>query len=277
MFFLPSLLTFSSLQTFCRTELLSEIKAAESSSTIPSVRSTILNSVEPTAVDEFAEPSEKPDAVSQKLAEDEQRAALNAEKRKATLALHDLYDVEIPKLGETELALLADRLAALRKSALRDIPIRFDTAIRAYEADCEKWVGRLEKCEWKVTVECRHLGRSSIRENHTLTAALGSSAAVDWEKAKRDERTSLEDKIADGQLIARRARSKLSEQAEDLEDELDSYLRTHNVREVTSVEKAFATISNFIGKAQDELGTGYAWLDDVTHEDWKRECTRSAR
>ena len=72
-------------------------------------------------------------------------------------------------------------------------------------------------------------------------------------------------------MIARKASVKLADQAEELEDEVDSYLRTHSVRELTSTEKAFKTIEAFIGKAQQELGNGYAYLDDVTHADWQRE------
>lgn len=45
------------------------------------------------------------------------------------------------------MTLLADRLTQLRKIALRDIPNRFDIAIQGYRDECEKWVGRLDKCE----------------------------------------------------------------------------------------------------------------------------------
>ena len=99
---------------------------------------------------------------------------------------------------------------------------------------------------------------------------LPASSPV-WDKANRDERTSTENKISDGVLIARKAGSKLADQAEELEDEVDAYLRTHVVREVTSTEKAFKTVESFVGKAQDELGMGYAYLDDVTHADWQRK------
>ena len=91
-----------------------------------------------------------------------------------------------------------------------------------------------------------------------------------WEKAGRDERTSIDTKISDGDLIARKAFGKLAEAAEELEDEIDAYQRTHNVREITSTEKAFKTIQTFIERAQEELGAGYAWLDNSTSEDSKR-------
>jgi hypothetical protein len=49
------------------------------------------------------------------------------------------------------------------------------------------------------------------------------------------------------------------------------------VRELTSTEKAFKTVESFVGKAQQELGNGYAYLDDVTHSDWQREQAHAGR
>lgn len=114
-------------------------------------------------------------------------------------------------MTDTELTLLADRLTVLRKGALRDIPARFEISVKSYAQECEKWIGRLEKY---------------------------------WEKANRDERTAVEDKVADGGLIARKASVKLGDRAEEIEDEVDAYLRTHTVREVASAEKAFKTVQN---------------------------------
>lgn len=99
---------------------------------------------------------------------------------------------------------------------------------------------------------------------------------TDYEKASKDERGSVEDKISDVLSTVRKARSKLVDQAEELEDEIDSYARTHHVRELTSVEKAFKTIQNFVAEAQAKLGQGYTWLDNVTAEDWKRYHTLAA-
>lgn len=51
---------------------------------------------------------------------------------------------------------------------------------------------------------------------------------------------------------------------------MDSYLRTLVVREQTSVGKAFQTVQNYIGEAQEKLSMSYMWLDDVTTKDWAR-------
>lgn len=132
-----------------RLELLSEIKQT----TTPAFTSVVPTGtegtarVEPTALDNFAGTEEKEDVIAKKIQEEEAQLVQRAEKRKAIEARHDLYEVEIQKLGETEAALLADRLTQLRKAALRDIPNRFDVSVRNYRDECDKWVGRLDKCE----------------------------------------------------------------------------------------------------------------------------------
>jgi len=125
-------------------DLLSEIRAE--STTISATIGTTTAPIQPTAFGDTGIES-KDDPLSNKLQQDAERLRLNAEKRAALEALHDLYEIEIPKLGETELALLADRLSALRTAALRDIPNRFDPAVKSYKAESDKWLGRLEKCK----------------------------------------------------------------------------------------------------------------------------------
>ena len=82
-------------------------------------------------------------------------------------ALHDLYEVETAKLGETEMTLLADRLTQLRKAALRDIPNRFDVAVQGYKEECDKWVGRLEKCKSFARLTVIRLIVSAISQTGT--------------------------------------------------------------------------------------------------------------
>ena len=124
-------------------DLLSEIKA-ESATTYVETTTTYVEPATPIEPTTGSEPQAEP--VSSPSSENIDRVRLNSEKRKALEALHDLYEVEVQKLGETEMALLADRLAALRKTALRDIPARFDPAVKSYGLECQKWSGRVEKC-----------------------------------------------------------------------------------------------------------------------------------
>lgn len=120
--------------------------------------------MEPTAIDV----EEKDDAIAQKIAQEEAQAQAALEKRAALVALHDMYDVEIEKLGQTELKLLAERLTSLRSAALRDIPVRFDLAVKNYKVDCDKWVGRLEKCTSDVyTIKAR--ANTDLAAEQTMT------------------------------------------------------------------------------------------------------------
>lgn len=123
-------------------EILTAVRATPTpETTFTATTSTALN-VEPTAIDI----EEKDDIIAQKIAQEEAAKQAVIEKRNALTALHDMYDIEIEKLGQTELKLLAERLTSLRSAALRDIPVRFDLAVKNYKVDCDKWVGRLEKC-----------------------------------------------------------------------------------------------------------------------------------
>lgn len=124
------------------TDLLKDIRASPSAETTYTVTTPTVLPVEPTAIDV----EEKDDIIAQKIAQEEAQAQAAVEKRAALVALHDMYDVEIEKLGQTELKLLAERLTSLRSAALRDIPVRFDVALQNYKLDCDKWVSRLEKC-----------------------------------------------------------------------------------------------------------------------------------
>lgn len=129
---------------FRSTDLLKDIKAFPSVETTFTATTPTLLPVEPTAIDI----EEKDDIIAQKIAQEEAQAQAAVEKRAALVALHDMYDVEIEKLGQTELKLLAERLTSLRSAALRDIPVRFDLALQNYKLDCDKWVSRVEKCKY---------------------------------------------------------------------------------------------------------------------------------
>lgn len=110
--------------------------------------------MEPTAYGD-AGIQDKEDPLSQKIQQEAEQVKITAEKRKALVALHDLYEVEIAKLGETELALLAERLSGLRKTSLRDVSNRFDPALKNYQVECEKWLARLEKCRYSKGCQYR--------------------------------------------------------------------------------------------------------------------------
>lgn len=130
----------------CLAELQSETRTTTLSQTTVTATSATALAAEPIAIDA----EEKDDIIAKKIAADEAQAEAAVEKRAALVALHDMYDVEIEKLGQTELKLLAERLTSLRSAALRDIPVRFDLALKNYKDDCDKWIGRVERCECSI-------------------------------------------------------------------------------------------------------------------------------
>ena len=148
---LPSLCTISATLIACL-DYATTIKATAEATTIDPLATSTLGSIEPLPsvsghADAAASIDEKEDALAHALRVEAAKAAQAVEERAAVEALHDLYEAEINRLGKTEQALLADRLATLRASAVRDIPVRFDPAVKAYAEECNKWVKRLEKCK----------------------------------------------------------------------------------------------------------------------------------
>ncbi|GAA5933436.1 uncharacterized protein JCM15063_001313 [Sporobolomyces koalae] len=167
----------------------------------------------------------------------EEQAALTAEKRAALETLQSTYEREIAALGRTEQTLLIQRLAELRQQALDDIPARFDPVLESLDEEGDKMVGKL--------------GRY-------------------FSKASADEKTSVEAKVAASDRLNEQARVKVDAMKVKIEEEMRQYRAGLVTREEKAVDEAKKSVSTLVAKAQEELGFGWTWLDDVTHKDWQR-------
>jgi phage host-nuclease inhibitor protein Gam len=192
----------------------------------------------------------------------EEREAAILAKRKAIEALHDTYEAEIAKLGQTEKDLLAERLASLRDETIADIPSRFEAKIASLSAEADKLVNQLERY---------------------------------FQKLKNDGAGATEAGLADADRIKARAAERIKTKVQALLDEIDEYGREHWQKEQSAFDRAFEALEALVTKAQvrsllslghhafaldsdkrtrfqGELGFAWTWLEDVRVVDWTRMC-----
>ncbi|BGP25809.1 transcription factor hoxa13 [Rhodotorula toruloides] len=164
-------------------------------------------------------------------------AALRAEKRAALETLQSTYEKEIAALGQTEHRLLVERLVDIRQRAIEDIPARFEPALEKLDEEGDAMVGKLGK----------------------YFARVGA-----------DEETPVEEKINDSEDLCAKAERRVRKTAEAIKKEVEEYRVDLEMRERAAVEKAQQAVGELVSKAQDNLGTGWTWLDGVTAKDWQR-------
>ncbi|KAK4049527.1 hypothetical protein OIV83_004024 [Microbotryomycetes sp. JL201] len=166
-----------------------------------------------------------------------ERKALNAEKRAALQSLQTSYEKEMLKLGDTEHGLLTSRLVELRKNAVDDVPKRFNPLLVHLDEESDKMVARFEKY---------------------------------FERAKAETTHSPDKKIAEAELLGKQAIHKIRKLADNVILEVRAYRDQLDKRELRAASGASEALDALLAKAQEELGYGWTWLDDVSHKDWQR-------
>ncbi|GAA5907536.1 uncharacterized protein JCM6883_001237 [Sporobolomyces salmoneus] len=167
----------------------------------------------------------------------EEQAAITAEKRTALELLQSTYEREIASLGQTEQRLLIERLADIRQKALDDIPCRFDSVLETLDEEGDKMVGKLGKY---------------------------------FNKVSGDDSASIEKKVDDSETLSSKALRRVEKMKQKVDAEIEQYRLDLVSKEEAAVEEAKKSITTLVAKAQEELGFGWTWLDDVTHKDWQR-------
>ncbi|GAA6019139.1 hypothetical protein JCM11491_002861 [Sporobolomyces phaffii] len=167
----------------------------------------------------------------------EEQAVITAEKRAALERLQSTYEREIATLGQTEQRLLVQRLADIRRQALEDIPARFDPVLESLDEEGDTMVGKL--------------GRY-------------------FNKVSSDDKTTTENKVKGSEKLSEKAKVRVNKMKQKVEDEIEQYRRSLIVKEEAAVDEAKTSLTTLVSKAQEELGFGWTWLDDVKHRDWQR-------
>ncbi|KAM0747963.1 hypothetical protein T439DRAFT_87482 [Meredithblackwellia eburnea MCA 4105] len=167
----------------------------------------------------------------------EELKAQTAQKRATLEALQDTYERSIAKLGQVEQDLLVQRLVDIRRSAVEDIPMRFDSVVNNLDEEGDKVIGKLGKY---------------------------------FDKVSDDEKLSVEEKVEESDFLATKAIAKVQKLATDAKAEVAKYEETLEDKEKEAVTLAASALSTLVSKAQEELSFGWTWLDDVRHADWQR-------
>lgn len=164
-------------------------------------------------------------------------AAQIAEKRAALENLQSAYEREIAHHGQTEQALLVERLLQIRQHALSDIPARFNASLEKLDEEGDKMIGRMGKFFARVAA---------------------------------DSKLTVEEKVEDAEFLSTKAKEKVEKMAEKIRKEVEEYRTVQVEKEDRAVEEAKKAVTDLVNKAQSELGVGWTWLENVTAKDWAR-------
>lgn len=119
-------------------------------------------------------------------------------------------------MGQTEHALLSERLIQIRSDAVEDIPLRFHLVIEKVEEEGDRLVGKLSK----------YFNKSK------------------WSKGTSEER------INDAEFLVTKAKAKMAGVRTKAGEEVEAYAKEVEEREVNAVRKAAETIKSLVAKAQ---------------------------
>lgn len=171
----------------------------------------------------------------------EEQLAQTAAKRLELETLRDTYEKEIARLGHEQHDLLLNELIEIKGTALKESEERFKKVLERVDEEGDKMLGRLTK----------------------YFERLASPASA----GKSDE-----DKIIESNYLALKAVGKVRGKmlAESLA-EVEQFRQELEQQEIMAVERASTTVKTLVSTAQEQLGFGWTWLDDVTHADWQRE------
>lgn len=100
-------------------------------------------------------------------------------------------------------------------------------------------------------------------------------------KALRNTENYLKNLVADSkknigekerlwEKVVGRVEDKFYSRVNQVEDEVRSWWQNVTNHEVALVQDAYSKIKELAGSAQMDLGMDYAWLDDVSYQDWQR-------
>lgn len=161
-----------------------------------------------------AEGQKTPPAKRPKPKKSDQEIAAN---RETIEALHTKYEEDIAKLMATERSLLIDRLVELRSTAASDVPHRFGARMDELAAEADKMLAKLEKY---------------------------------FEKERMSAKKSVDDQVADAELIGTKAVARVKGLAGDATKEVQAYGSEHRGKEEQSILRAYGSVETLTGKAQ---------------------------
>ncbi|KAK7687783.1 hypothetical protein QCA50_009002 [Cerrena zonata] len=192
---------------------------------------------ETTATDEAPAPEETES--EEEIAERKRlRDIKTAEKRAALTKRHEEWEQKVEESIATNENALKKGLIAIRKAATAELKsnVEIRKELESLEEDAEKYLRGAEKY-------LANLKRESRREDEKRTMW---TRVVDKVDEKFEQRLTQADAIVSGWY-----QGVLNKEGEE-------------------VKKVTEEVKDLAERAQADIGLDYAWLDDVTYEDWQR-------
>lgn len=192
---------------------------------------------------------------------EEELAEQTLVKRIALEERQTFYEKGIAKLGFTQHDILVNRLLNIRQDVLANelnkSGGRFESLVESIDEEGDKMLGRLSKY---------------------------------FQRAANDPAKTTEDKDQESSFLSGKAVEKVRGKLlkESLE-KVDAFKEELREREIVAVQESIDRVRSLVGKAQvgprilfcrveidpsfaqEELGFGWTWLDDVRHSDWQRQ------
>ncbi|PFH51007.1 hypothetical protein AMATHDRAFT_3400 [Amanita thiersii Skay4041] len=181
------------------------------------------------------------------------RRAKTAAKRADIARRHADWQSQIDQLSVDRERNLHDSLVSIRKRAVSELQELIhigrqegnqgESIVESVEAEC----GRLTK------------GLDGyIKKERERKVKLG----IDWYEK-------LEEKKAQWEKVLARVDEKFAEKVRSVQEDVHKWTGNKNSN-LPKVVKVSAELKAFAEKAQADLGLDYAWLDDVTYDDWQK-------
>ncbi|KAK2465697.1 hypothetical protein APHAL10511_002241 [Amanita phalloides] len=175
-----------------------------------------------------------------------------AAKRADIVKRHKNWQVQLDDLYATKERALRKTLVTIRKRAVNEL-----RSLLVHDEHGDKREKVIDSIE-KEAVRLVKGVEGYLRKERDAKGKLGK----DWHDQLEDRRNKWE-------RVMDKVEEKFAESVRNVQEQVHTWFRGVRGEEVDEVMKAFAELKSVADKAQTNLSVDYAWLEDVTYQDWQ--------
>ncbi|KAK7466307.1 hypothetical protein VKT23_005034 [Stygiomarasmius scandens] len=201
----------------------------------------------------------------------EARKDQTAAKRKTIEDRHRRWAYGLDELVHRKLREVRKELVKLRKDAVKSLGLPESKAKKEQEDE--------ENQETELEEELTHIDGEVVsgllvsveREGDKLLKGLeGYLKKEEKDTGPSKPEPRAEDRLRKWMSVSEKVRSKFSDKVTEMQEKVHRWYRGVRDLEVQGCMAAATEIKNYAEGAQADLGLDYAWLDDVTYQDWQK-------